>query len=67
MFDVLKFFTCVVGFNGLGGDNDAGVTTLNVLALIRNRTSDVTTGEGYTGGKYAAKENNLHTFLINAG
>ena len=36
-------FTRVVSFNGLRGDNDACVTTLDVPALVRNRPRHIAT------------------------
>jgi len=39
----LKFFTCVVGFDGFGLNYDTGVTSLDVLRLVGNRPRDVAT------------------------
>ena len=50
--------TSVIGFDGFGGDNDAGVTTLNVLRFVRNRPRDIAGAQHYR----AHSENN-HNLL----
>ena len=41
----LELFGGVVGFDGFGLDDDGGVTTLEVLALVGDRAGDVATGK----------------------
>ena len=45
MFFFLKFLTCVVRFDGLGGDGAGGITFLEVLALGGDRPRHVAGGE----------------------
>ena len=42
---VLQFLTRVVRFYSFRGDNDACITTLEVLGLVGYNTSDVAAGE----------------------
>ena len=51
---VLQLFRRIVRLDGLGLDDDGGVTALVVLRLVRNRTSDVATRHQYPG------ENDCH-------
>ena len=57
MNNLLTFFTCVIGFRGFSLDDYGSVTTLKVLAFVRDYYGNIARGQSETCAKCSKSRN----------